>query len=297
MNTGDNRAIPFSWMGLSLILGTLAGTYGSGALPQGPGLWGTLVFFAMPLWQFRHRRVFIPLFLATLALLAFWNAGLAAQRPEDAIERWIPEHTEAARRKFYAVEGTVVTLPEEKQTGRRRNLAFILEAEQLTRYENGGPENFRVRGRTQVFCFQPAVFPRPGDRVRLYGDLQRPAPPANPGQFDYRDYLRKRGIEAVLQVYGPASLRVVKNGNPGWVLRTAHAARQALAQRIERLFSEKAAALLKALLIGMRRELDPGLRDDFMRTGTAQVLPTPIRKWDHNPLASHFTAQTISYRL
>ena len=338
-----HRSIPFSWMSLSLILGTLAGTYGSGTMPSSAVLGTLLALLGIPLWRFRHRRIFMPLFLATLALLAFWNAGLAAQRPEDAIERWIAaaKPDDADRRRFCAVEGEVITLPEEKQYGRRRNLAFILEAHRLSRYppaqktsnslgnecalssasarcrpgrgaqdgprlrqktgeirpdgfrqsfwrrspkgeggfqgserlhENGRREVLRVRGQVQVFCFQPAVFPQPGDRLRLYGDLQRPAPPANPGQFDYRDYLKKRDINAILQVYGPASLRAVKAGNPGWIFRMIHAARRALAERIERLYPEKAAALFKALLIGMRRELDPGLRDDFMRTGTAHLL-------------------------
>ncbi|MEZ0268368.1 MAG: ComEC/Rec2 family competence protein [Phycisphaerae bacterium] len=107
--------------------------------------------------------------------------------------------------------------------------------------------------------------------ITALGRLSRPAPPANPGEFDWATYYRGQRVLASLSVERPQSIRVV--APPAW--SPLHDLRQSARNLLDKGFGPDRSldhALLRALLVG---DPDPQLRDvqdDFQRTGTSHHL-------------------------
>jgi competence protein ComEC len=99
----------------------------------------------------------------------------------------------------------------------------------------------------------------PAGQVELRGTLLEAAGRRNPGGFDYRAYLRGRGVRGQVLV---AELLEVHE-------RTG--LRERLRRGVTRGLSPTAGALLEAMTLGVRDDLGE-LRDDFAAAGLAHVL-------------------------
>lgn len=115
-----------------------------------------------------------------------------------------------------------------------------------------------------------------GDVVTIYGRLERPAGQRNPGGFDYRAYLERRGIYATLTAKRPDEWQIVEgqgaSGNP--VMRLASILRAKILHHALRSLPKREADVLNGILLGERTDLPNALRDDFERTGTTHILAT-----------------------
>jgi len=111
-----------------------------------------------------------------------------------------------------------------------------------------------------------------GTRLRILGRGLRPAPAANPGEFDFALRARSQRTLSVVRVDSPACLRVVARPaawSPAALLHRLRAAGEAvLRDRI----SPARAGLAAALLLGARESLPREESDDFLVTGTVHVL-------------------------
>lgn len=112
---------------------------------------------------------------------------------------------------------------------------------------------------------------RIGQKVRVLGYLQRPAPAMTPGQFDWADYYRDQRIIASLTIPAAGNVTVLADngtGPLGWM-------RESVRFLLASGFSSEDwldHALLRALLLG---DADPELRDiqdQFRATGTSHHL-------------------------
>src|SRR5262249_19841519 len=94
----------------------------------------------------------------------------------------------------------------------------------------------------------------------------------NPGEFDYREFMRAEGVHLRLTVGGSES--VWRNGEPtGWSWTTVIGRLRSWSQR--RLAAgpdPRTAPLPAALLLGRREGVDPDVNDAFARTGTTHLL-------------------------
>ncbi len=97
-------------------------------------------------------------------------------------------------------------------------------------------------------------------RVTLTGELARPQGKRNPGGFDYRGYLERRGVRAQLFV------REVHAFEPGNVTL-----RERLRQGVIAGLEQREAALLQAMTLGVREDLGE-LREIFTASGLAHLL-------------------------
>ncbi|MGN6726730.1 MAG: ComEC/Rec2 family competence protein [Tepidisphaeraceae bacterium] len=110
-----------------------------------------------------------------------------------------------------------------------------------------------------------------GQRVRMLGTLDRPAPAMNPGQFDWAAYYRQQRILASLHVVHANNLTILERHPPSWHTRWCDWTRAQLGAG----FSDEQSldhALLRALVLG---DSDPELRDvqeAFRATGTSHHL-------------------------
>lgn len=112
-----------------------------------------------------------------------------------------------------------------------------------------------------------------GDAVEVVGQLVRAAPPGNPGEFDFADYLHDRGIRTLLIARKtPQAVTRLERGWPrslsGWLAvirgRGQRILRQSLPPHQEGLAS--------ALLLGEDAIMTRGEWDKYVRTGVLHVL-------------------------
>ncbi|GAA4425891.1 ComEC/Rec2 family competence protein [Pontibacter saemangeumensis] len=111
-----------------------------------------------------------------------------------------------------------------------------------------------------------------GDVMLVRGAPQRVEAPANPNQFDYRQFLANKGIyyRHYLQ---PLQFRRIATAPPNPLL----AASIRLRRNIDKLLRERVGkgqeyAISSALILGVKDELDNAIRNAYASTGTMHVL-------------------------
>jgi competence protein ComEC len=106
---------------------------------------------------------------------------------------------------------------------------------------------------------------QPGSVLRVAGTVKEPA---TGGSFDWRAYLRRRGIafELALESVEPTGRR--RGGALGAVDSMRRRAERALGARLP----EGKAAVARGMVLGEDQAIDPLERDDFRRAGLAHVL-------------------------
>jgi competence protein ComEC len=105
----------------------------------------------------------------------------------------------------------------------------------------------------------------PGVILRVTGTAQRPAAG---GSFDWRAYLRRRGIAFELAIDSVADTGRRRGGLSGAIDSIRARAEAALGANV----TKAKAALARGMVLGQDELIDPLERDDFRRSGLAHVL-------------------------
>lgn len=117
-----------------------------------------------------------------------------------------------------------------------------------------------------------------GALVSAVGQLGAVPGALNPGEFDYRDYLRAQGIRARLVAADSQSVWLDSDAaSPlgGWqvvLTRSMGSARAWSQAHLVGGLDPRIAPLAAALLLGRREAVDPDVNDAFARTGTMHLL-------------------------
>jgi competence protein ComEC len=111
-----------------------------------------------------------------------------------------------------------------------------------------------------------------GQPIQAAGQLSQVAGPLNPGEFDYREFLRAQGIDLRLSVDSPSSLTVDAGAAEWKFTRWMGNLRAYCRARLTSQLSDQTAPLASALILGQREEIDPEINDAFARTGTTHLL-------------------------
>ena len=93
----------------------------------------------------------------------------------------------------------------------------------------------------------------------------------NPGAFDYREFLRLRGVHAV-GYSGVNNIHLLEAKEKwGW-RRLLFRFRERMSAHMHAVYPERAAGLIEAMTIGLREGIDLELKDAFRRSGAAHLL-------------------------
>lgn len=113
-----------------------------------------------------------------------------------------------------------------------------------------------------------------GDRVRVLADLARPRPPQNPGEFDFRLWLRNRGIDCTLRADHPDAVTRVDAplGWRDWVGRGRHRLRQECRRILAEHLQPRCVPVAASLLLGDRTDLTDEVETAFIGSGTMHLL-------------------------
>lgn len=114
-----------------------------------------------------------------------------------------------------------------------------------------------------------------GDRITLTGMLGRPAPPANPGEFDFPAYLRRQGFSASLEAVGTHDqLTVLARDQGAPVMKAALESRDWIGYTVTRDITDDAdlSATVRAMVLGTREKTPAEIEDAFVASGTMHVF-------------------------
>ncbi|MCX5660507.1 MAG: ComEC/Rec2 family competence protein [Planctomycetota bacterium] len=222
----------------------------------------------------RSRGLFAWSLPAIVALAAAWASLDRAYASPSDLRRFMPPRSRLAQligrvdgptRAAAPPQGTLARF-----SYRDPGTLFTLDVDTVV-----GDKAQPARGKVLVRIRPVDERPRPGERIRVTGWLSAPATPANPGEFDVRGALADAGIVGRLTVRDRDGWQSLEP--PGQVDQL-----RATGDRFARLAADSLAlgmssapdhaALLDALILGLRTEELTGLDDAFRRVGLAHAL-------------------------
>ena len=110
-----------------------------------------------------------------------------------------------------------------------------------------------------------------GQRIMVTGMLERPAPPNNPGEFDWQRYYRRQRVLAEVHVTRASDLHIVEAQSASWSARAREQARTWIGKGFLPRW-EVDRELLVALVVGDRGPAMQGVEDDCNATGASHLL-------------------------
>jgi competence protein ComEC len=136
----------------------------------------------------------------------------------------------------------------------------------------------KVSGRAVMTVEGDRTDLRAGTAVEAAGGLGLVPGPLNPGEFDYRAYMRAQGVRLRLTVDDSSGVWRDATASAGpfdparAAARWLGAVRAWSQERLARGLDPAAAPLASALVLGRREGVDPDVNDAFARTGTTHLL-------------------------
>jgi competence protein ComEC len=178
------------------------------------------------------------------------------------------------------IKGVVTSFPETKPN----HSSFILSVEEFTPLETMvQPEGkkvsltgliqtdkvYSVSGKVLVRILKKGIFSY-GDRLLLEGRLYRPFSFSR--EFNYRDYLKRKGVYCILSVKKNNLVKQLgrNTGNPlkSLTLRLRLRMKEAISKNLS-FFS---ASVLNAIILGDRQDLSFYVRDALLKSGTVHII-------------------------
>ncbi|WP_300670100.1 DNA internalization-related competence protein ComEC/Rec2 [Desulfoluna sp.] len=206
-------------------------------------------------WLIVPRRPLLAALIPLFALTGTWLMAPWALRPNPSPEFFIAPHTLTGRIEQIQLhdQDLKCTLRDVHFTG-EPGLALPFSAVRLR--VKGGQTLPAAEGmQLTVTC-----------RLRPFTNFN------NPGRFDYKAHMERKGIAAWAVVKtAEVSLRPATAGH-GWQTTLHHARRHIETALFAHAPTPRAGALLSALITGNRSHISQPLRDLFAHTGTAHLL-------------------------
>ena len=161
--------------------------------------------------------------------------------------------------KEYILEGVLVDPPDvrDSYTNLRLRILQLRPADDYNFIQVRGLVLARVSTNTSL---------RYGDRIRLQGQLQKPAENED---FSYREYLANQGIFSYMP-YPSVSLLQHGRGNP--LLSVLYGIQKHGLEVVYRLFPDPEASLMAGILLGSQAGIPQEVQEAFRLTGTSHII-------------------------
>lgn len=112
----------------------------------------------------------------------------------------------------------------------------------------------------------------PGDRVQMFAQLARPAPPLNPGEYDWAAAERRDGRLTELYCEHPECVSLVEPAAWSSIERALFGVRSWCAAQLAANVPARDAPLVLATLLGDQELLSDATKDAFLETGSIHLL-------------------------
>jgi competence protein ComEC len=243
----------------------------------GIGLWVTGVVVSLPSWWLAHRRgcdrwASAVLLLAIAGTAGAWHHCRWSCFPANDIGNFAPTKAEPV-----CLEAIVLCAPRElpapppdPMQSRSSESCFRLEVA-ATAIRDGSQWK-SVSGNAEMLVQGAAPEVQAGDSVIIFGKLSAPPVARNPGEFDYAEYLRSRGVRAAIEAKYAECIMVLAPGSAWNPMRLLDRLRIANSEVFRRYLNPNQAELASAVLLGERERIDLEQTEAYMATGTIHVL-------------------------
>ena len=220
-----------------------------------------LVIAAVSLWFYRGMKY--SGFSIGCSLFLFFSGMLCVNLHHQNL---LSDINKLASNQYDAYEAEVRSLPEKRAKSLRLEVS-------VKRFHSN---NKWISADVKAFLSIPldaSSIPAANDFLIVNGNLEQPKPPMNPEEFDYKRYLRNKGV--VWTDYLPdGSFQVIKNKNISgnvkvWSIRISEWADQQFRANLK---DDKSYGLVKAMLLGRRDDLRSDQIDDYTTSGTVHIL-------------------------
>lgn len=212
----------------------------------------------MGFWLRWHARNLSVLFAGVLVLIGALRGAQSLERDADHFVPFLPD------RAFVEAEGFVASEPERIKGDYR----VVFDVRQLAVEDAvhavSGKALIRFRAGTAVPAYR--------DWMRLQVQLYQPSQPRNPGAFDYRAFLQRRGLDALGTVRKRSQILAHREGADDWWARVILPVRGVIRGAIEQNLSGGPAGLLKGVLLGAKKAVPEEVKTAFAQTGVNHVL-------------------------
>jgi len=113
-----------------------------------------------------------------------------------------------------------------------------------------------------------------GDKIELIGNLSIPSTSRNPGQFDYKYYLKRQKprVGATASVVSLNNIKILSKGNGNSFYTFVYGLKRKLNTVIEKNVKAEIVPLVSSILLGDRERVSKNLMDGFLKTGTIHFL-------------------------
>ncbi len=153
---------------------------------------------------------------------------------------------------------------------RFRKTRVLLEAEQIEK--DGKLEDTCGLVFLNLYQLDQDVRLRYGEELGIKTKLHLPRSFANPGGFDYREYLKRQGIMVAGNAGGRYCIQRLGWG-PGSVIKSwIYEQRSRLSDFFAKEYPRREAGFLRAILLGERHCIYTYLKDEFAKVGLAHLL-------------------------
>lgn len=129
-----------------------------------------------------------------------------------------------------------------------------------------------VRVRLYDSSARSELLPGYGERISLKGTFRTASEPRYPGEPDYRAVMRTQDIAGTFLCYRWNDVFSFGRASQSWITEYRDAVRTYVRDYAGEHIGGREGAIVQALLIGDRQDIDRATREDFVRTGTSHVL-------------------------
>ncbi len=209
----------------------------------------------------RRDKVGTSLFLAMALLLAgFYRHETATRRlPSNHVSNFL--NPESA----VSITGKVAAEPDV-----REDKTFVtLETEILQERQ----KVHAIKGRIILKIKKPTFRFNYADRIRFQGHLMEPTSKRNPGAFDYRRYLNRKGVWGIVTLSRADQVEILEPASGTFYQsRIVISLRKWIKGVFDRTLTGDHKALLAGFLLGETREISKEVYTMFRDTGTVHLL-------------------------
>lgn len=156
------------------------------------------------------------------------------------------------------IKGLVATDPE--STGAA--LALLLEAREIESEDIW----MKASGAVLIYVPQSSSY-KYGDLLQVEGELRTPP---TFDDFDWRDYLARKGIYSIMN--NPDSIELLASGHGFKPSEWVYGLRSRISQALDNALPEPQSALAQAILLGTRSAIPGDLNQSLFRTGTTHII-------------------------
>jgi len=156
------------------------------------------------------------------------------------------------------IKGLVAADPEASGA----SLSLLLEAREI---ESGGIWQ-QTSGAVLVYVPQSSSY-KYGDLLQVGGKLKTPP---QLGDFDWREYLARKGIHSIMNY--PEQIALLAQGQGFKPLEWLYGLRNRMSQALDSALPEPQSSLAQAILLGKRSSIPDDLNVSFFRTGTTHII-------------------------